>query len=326
MGPEGESGAKTYLAGTHRVVHPSETLERVGRFKPVMGITRVADVTGLDDIGIPVIMVCRPNSRGLAVSQGKGLDLDAAKASGVMESIEGYHAERITLPLKLAAYEELRYTHRVVDVERLPRIAGGLYRPSRTLLWIEADDLRGGDRTWLPFEMVHTNYTLPLPSGSGCFPASSNGLASGNHPLEALSAPSCKSCPDRVKESCAARRIESAMASRPTEITLSDEERSELERVAALQKAPHQDVQRAKLVLYAAAGHSNVEIAARLDTSPKNVGRWRRRFNDQRLEGLEDKARSGRPRRFPPGADRRGQGGRLRAAGRGRAALAPLNG
>lgn len=192
MGPEGESGAKTYLAGTHRVVHPSETLERVGCFKPVMGITRVADVTGLDDIGIPVIMVCRPNSRGLAVSQGKGLDLDAAKASGVMESIEGYHAERITLPLKLAAYEELRYTHRVVDVERLPRIAGGLYRPSRTLLWIEADDLRGGDRTWLPFEMVHTNYTLPLPSGSGCFPASSNGLASGNHPLEALSHAICE--------------------------------------------------------------------------------------------------------------------------------------
>jgi hypothetical protein len=116
------------------------------------------------------------------------------------------------------------------------------------------------------------------------------------------------------------------MAVKPTEITLSDQERSELERVAALQKAPHQNVQRAKLVLYAAAGHSNVEIAARLDMSPKNVGRWRRRFDEQRLEGLEDKARSGRPRRFPPGADRRGQGGRLRASERGRPALAPLNG
>jgi hypothetical protein len=115
------------------------------------------------------------------------------------------------------------------------------------------------------------------------------------------------------------------MATRPTEITLSDEERSELERVAVLQKAPHQDVQRAKLVLYAAKGHSNVEIAARLDMSSKNVGRWRRRFDEQRLEGLSDKARSGRPRRFSPGADCRGQGGGLRAAERGRPALAALN-
>jgi DNA-directed RNA polymerase specialized sigma24 family protein len=116
------------------------------------------------------------------------------------------------------------------------------------------------------------------------------------------------------------------MAARLTEITVSAEERSELERVAALQKAPHRDVQRAKLVLYAAAGLSDVEIAARLDMSPKNVGRWRRRFCEQRLEGLKDKPRAGRPRRFPPSADRRGQGGRLRAAERGRAAVAPLNG
>ncbi|TGV60738.1 hypothetical protein EN803_38435, partial [Mesorhizobium sp. M2D.F.Ca.ET.160.01.1.1] len=40
-----------------------------------MGITRVANVTGLDRIGIPVVMVCRPNARSLAVSQGKGIDL-----------------------------------------------------------------------------------------------------------------------------------------------------------------------------------------------------------------------------------------------------------
>jgi len=52
-----------------------------------MGITRVANVTGLDHVGIPVVMACRPNARGLAVSQGKGLTLDAAKASAVMESI-----------------------------------------------------------------------------------------------------------------------------------------------------------------------------------------------------------------------------------------------
>ncbi|KYF86628.1 hypothetical protein BE20_00300 [Sorangium cellulosum] len=104
----GSPAPKGYLAGTHRQVPPEETLRRVRRLMPVMGITRIANVTGLDNIGIPVVMVCRPNSRSLSVSQGKGLDLPTAQASGLMESVEAYHAERIDLPLKLASYEELR--------------------------------------------------------------------------------------------------------------------------------------------------------------------------------------------------------------------------
>ena len=53
-------------------------------------------------------------------------------------------------------------------------------------------------------------------------------------------------------------------------------------------------------MLLAAAGLANVDIAARLDTSPQVVHRWRRRFFEQRLKGLEDRHRSGRPRVFPP--------------------------
>jgi hypothetical protein len=116
------------------------------------------------------------------------------------------------------------------------------------------------------------------------------------------------------------------MAAKLDEIRLTEGERAELERVASLQKAPYRDVQRARLILYAAEGCSNAEIARRLDMSAKSVGRWRRRFCGMRLDGLKDAERAGRPRRFPPGAGRRGQGGRLRAAGRGRAALAPLHG
>src|SRR5438876_5307195 len=98
---------KGHRQGTHRLVPPAQTLERVKPLMPVLGITRIANITGLDAIGIPVTMVCRPNARSLAVSQGKGLDLVAAKVSGLMESIEAYHAETITLPLKIATYEEL---------------------------------------------------------------------------------------------------------------------------------------------------------------------------------------------------------------------------
>src|SRR5712692_4390836 len=116
------SGSKHFHSGTHRIIAPEETLRRVQPLLPVMGITRIANVTGLDCIGIPVVMVCRPNSRSIAVSQGKGTTLVAAKASGVMESIEFYHAERIQQPLMLGSYAELRYAYRLVDVARLPRL------------------------------------------------------------------------------------------------------------------------------------------------------------------------------------------------------------
>ncbi len=183
---------KVFRDGTHRFLAPEETAARVRRFMPVMGITRIANVTGLDCIGIPVVMVCRPNSRSLAVSQGKGLDLALAKASGLMESVETYHAEHITLPLKLASYEELRYTHPVADVTTLPSITGSLFHPNLRLLWIEGHDLLQEERVWIPYELVHTNYTQPLPTGSGCFTLTTTGLASGNHVLEAMSHAICE--------------------------------------------------------------------------------------------------------------------------------------
>ena len=100
-------------------------------------------------------------------------------------------------------------------------------------------------------------------------------------------------------------------------------ERRELRHRAASYTLPHQEVLRAKLILGAAEGQSNVEIGRRLEMSPEAVGRWRRRFCEQGFQGLKDRPRSGRPRRFPPGGGRRGQGGGLRAAARrGRPALA----
>jgi transposase-like protein len=106
-------------------------------------------------------------------------------------------------------------------------------------------------------------------------------------------------------------------------IVLSDEERVELEHRAPRER-PHSDVQRAKLVLYAAEGLANSEIAGRLGVAPEVVGRWRRRFYEQRLEGLSDRKPAGRPRRFPRGGDRAGEGDRVRAAqGATRPAVGP---
>jgi len=187
-----EPAIKGFAGGTHRLISPAETVARVRPLLPVMGITRVANVTGLDSIGIPVVTVCRPNARSIAVSQGKGLDLDAARASGLMESIEAYHAETIALPLLFASYEELRYTRRAVDPALLPRPASSRFNPYLPLLWIEGFDLLAGESAWLPYELVHLNYTIATRHGAGRFIASSNGLASGNHPLEAISHGLCE--------------------------------------------------------------------------------------------------------------------------------------
>lgn len=190
-----EAGArKGCLDVTHRLIPPAETLARRTPLMPALGITRLANLTGLDVIGLPVVMAIRPNARSLAVSSGKGLTLDAARVSALMEAIELYHAERIRQPVVLATTAELRYSdaHPLVDVSRLPRIAIGRYHDHLTLPWIEGYDLVEQRPARVPFELVHCNFTLPLPPWSGCFPMTSNGLASGNHVLEAVSHGLCE--------------------------------------------------------------------------------------------------------------------------------------
>ena len=150
-----------------------------------MGITRVADITGLDHVGVPVTLVVRPASRSLAVSQGKGLTLASARVSGIMESVETFHAERVSSSLKLSTRAVLAKRERVVDVARMAKSREREFDDDSRLLWIEGVDLLSKECRWLPYEAVHTDYTLPRPSGSGFFPANTNGLGSGNTLSEA---------------------------------------------------------------------------------------------------------------------------------------------
>ncbi len=65
-------------------------------------------------------------------------------------------------------------------------MADGRFAPDLPMLWVAGRNLLDDREVWLPLESVHCNAVLPLPPGSGCFPAGTNGLASGNHLLEAL--------------------------------------------------------------------------------------------------------------------------------------------
>jgi ribosomal protein S12 methylthiotransferase accessory factor len=168
-------------------VAPSETLIRFRPLASQMGITRLGNVTGLDRIGIPVVVAVRPNSRSVSVSQGKGLDLAQAMTSALMEAIEGFHAEEIG-ECRRACYRELSATHRVVD----PLSLCTTDRPfdvDASISWVEGFDLIRREPCWVPAEIVHTDYTQPL---DGYFLAGSNGLASGNNPAEAISAGICE--------------------------------------------------------------------------------------------------------------------------------------
>ncbi len=176
-----------------RLLPPEETLERVRPFMETAGITRLANVTNLDTIGIPVVNAYRPNSRSISVSQGKGLTLAAAKTSGVMEAVELFVAERPPLPLRRASHDDLRQEAPVVDVWDLPRVATSSLRDTLPILWVEGVDLGGASGArWVPFDVVHTDWTLPLVAGSEMFLISSNGLASGNSHLEAVSHAICE--------------------------------------------------------------------------------------------------------------------------------------
>ena len=90
----------------------------------------------------------------------------------------------------------------------------------------------------------------------------------------------------------------------PYVISLSKSESHELQRRAAQYTLPYFQVQRAKMILMAAEGLSNDEIASRLDTRREVVSMWRKRFFEERLAGLEERDRPGRPRVFPPRARR----------------------
>jgi len=97
----------------------------------------------------------------------------------------------------------------------------------------------------------------------------------------------------------------------PFVIHLSATEKAALEAMARKYTSPYRDVVRARIVLYAALGLGNDHIAARLDTPRQIVSKWRKRFFEDGLAGLEEQARGGRPARFSPQRGGGGQGTRV---------------
>ena len=182
--PTGTAQKALYI-GTHRVCPPEETFSRVEPFFSTMGITRVADITHLDDLGIPVFQAIRPNSRNLSTSQGKGVTRLLAKVSAVMESIETWHAEQPILTGIDATVGDmatvLPYSIYDLNLAEHHMIHDGL-----RLEWFPGTLLGSGQKTFVPARYVRLDFTTSNAWVMPTFDLASNGLASGNTCEEAI--------------------------------------------------------------------------------------------------------------------------------------------
>lgn len=177
---------KRYRLGTHRVRDPEETWEWISPRLPAAGVTRVADVTALDRLGIPVYQAVRPASRNLSVSQGKAVTAAAARVSAAMEAVELWHAECLDhLPQAVVSLREMRYAN-PVDLAAFPWRPDSRRLDAAPMAWLRAESLRSDRPGWLPRQMVELDFTLPDALKPCMFHVTSNGLASGNCREEAL--------------------------------------------------------------------------------------------------------------------------------------------
>lgn len=172
-------------AGTVRARAPRETLALLEPQLKELGITRLANVTGLDRVGIPVAQAVRPNARSLAVSQGTGIDDVAAKVSALMHSLALFHAEDPQIDLRIGTLFDMATREHTVDLDRVPRAFRDPY-PQLRSLWTRGVELFSAKPIWVPFGLVTMDLTMPLLEGSEVYPPSSNGLAAGNALSEAM--------------------------------------------------------------------------------------------------------------------------------------------
>ena len=121
------SADKGFYSGTQRTVPPEQTLEKIRAAAPTVGLTRLADVTGLDRIGIPTVVGYRPNAPTLTTSGGKGFTTLAALVSAGMEAVEIWHAENLRLDVIIESHAALSAVGPTLPAHQLPLTRHALF-------------------------------------------------------------------------------------------------------------------------------------------------------------------------------------------------------
>ena len=180
----------TYFKGTHRVIAPSKTIEINQDKLKKAGITRIADITDLDRIGLPIYTAIRPTAEEGAISiyGGKGISKDHAKASAMMEGFERYSAERqdsdetiIATPNEIGRYGDY------IDPKslNLPKDFEKKDISDINLEWSKSKDIISGNEYYIPTNAIFHPYASDSHAES-LFKSNTNGLASWNILDEAI--------------------------------------------------------------------------------------------------------------------------------------------
>lgn len=149
------------------------------------GITRVADATGLDTLGVPVVMAVRPAAKTLTVSQGQGPSLLLARISAVMESVELWHAEYAcpATDVRRTPACELDLPYDLRDLQQHP---GSLLSERTPLDWVFGSNVVSGAKALVPRAYVEVDHQVADGWHPPMLHSSTNGLASGNSYDEAV--------------------------------------------------------------------------------------------------------------------------------------------
>lgn len=168
------------------MVPPRETCCRARSVMDVIGVTRIADVTGLDYVGIPVWAAVRPipDDSSISVQNGKGPTRMHAKAGAMMEAIEHYCCERPPHKATYESFRTLRRRARAINPRQLFLDPRAGYGQTLRLEWLVGTELGSEEQVWVPACAV-----LKPRCGDRSrqiFRGSTNGLASGNTIEEAV--------------------------------------------------------------------------------------------------------------------------------------------
>jgi YcaO-like protein with predicted kinase domain len=151
------------------------------------GITRVGELTGLDDIGIPIAMTVRPNSKTLSVSLGKGADVDSAVISAIMEAVETAVAEELPDNLTRAAYKSHdRAFLSGMGFGGISRCHSQLINDEEPIDWYPCKDILTDRTTLVPWALVGMDHRVAPAGYHDAFYVASDGLASGFQECEAI--------------------------------------------------------------------------------------------------------------------------------------------
>jgi ribosomal protein S12 methylthiotransferase accessory factor len=151
-------------------------MARISPILPKYGISRLARLTGLDSIGIPVWNAVAPNSRSIVINQGKGINDIDAKVSAAMEALERAVAGNPDLAIRSASLSELQAQGFVANrLDTLILAGASEIQQDEMVEWVHGHDVLAGRDVWVPFEAVALDDTKP-----NRFWQSSDGLASGN--------------------------------------------------------------------------------------------------------------------------------------------------